>query len=76
MNLPAYVPFGVHGSWSTKYVAGPPKEKRLAQRKAQAFAAGAAAAGAPAAEAKRQEGVTMGASGWRLPRLPWLAPRS
>ena len=24
-----YVPFGVHGSWSSKYVAGPPKEDEL-----------------------------------------------
>jgi len=23
------VPFGVHGSWSPKYVAGPPKEDEL-----------------------------------------------
>ena len=24
LRLPVYVPFGVHGSWSTTYVAGPP----------------------------------------------------
>jgi len=31
IRLPVYIPFGVHGSWSTRYVAGPPKE---AERKA------------------------------------------
>lgn len=29
LRLPSYVPFGVHGSWSPKYVAGPPKEDEL-----------------------------------------------
>ena len=29
LRLPTYVPFGVHGSWSTKYVCGPPKEAEL-----------------------------------------------
>ena len=29
LRLPTYVPFGVHGSWSSKYVAGPPKEDEL-----------------------------------------------
>lgn len=28
--MPTYVPFGVHGSWSTTHVAGPPKAKELA----------------------------------------------
>jgi hypothetical protein len=31
LRLPTYVPFGVHGSWSPKYVAGPPKEDELAR---------------------------------------------
>jgi len=38
LRLPTYVPFGVHGSWSPKYVAGPPKEdelKRLAEMRAK-----------------------------------------
>ena len=29
IRLPVYIPFGVHGSWSTRYVAGPPKESEL-----------------------------------------------
>ena len=38
LRLPTYVPFGVHGSWSPKYVAGPPKEdelKRLEEMRAK-----------------------------------------
>jgi len=30
LRMPTYVPFGVHGSWSTTHVAGPPKAKELA----------------------------------------------
>jgi hypothetical protein len=29
LRMPTYVPFGVHGSWSERYVAGPPKEAEL-----------------------------------------------
>ena len=30
LRMPTYVPFGVHGSWSTTHIAGPPKAKELA----------------------------------------------
>ena len=30
LRMPTYVHFGVHGSWSTTHVAGPPKAKELA----------------------------------------------
>jgi len=29
LRLPTYVPFGVHGSWSPQYIAGPPKADEL-----------------------------------------------
>ena len=35
IRLPVYIPFGVHGSWSTRYVAGPPKKAELAAMQAQ-----------------------------------------
>ena len=35
IRLPVYIPCGVHGSWSTRYVAGPPKKAELAAMQAQ-----------------------------------------
>lgn len=31
LRLPKYVPYGVHGSWSAEYVAGPPKPDELSR---------------------------------------------
>ena len=31
LRLPKYVPYGVHGSWSPEYIAGPPKADELAR---------------------------------------------
>lgn len=63
------MPFGVHGSWSSKYVAGPPKEaeiKAIAAAKAVMAAGGGpvlatmAPKGAAAATQSVQEGVGAG----------------
>jgi len=65
LRLPTYVPFGVHGSWSTDYVAGPPKEaelKAIAAREAagEVRARATELSGDVAATQKVQEGVSGG----------------
>jgi len=67
LRMPAYVPFGVHGSWSTRYVGGPPKPAELAAiAAAEAAGVGADAgtavtfSGVAAATASVQEGVGAG----------------
>ena len=76
LRLPTYVPFGVHGSWSTSYVAGPPKEAELKAIEALKAAGGGTSlngaqleqqvvglTGDSAATQKVQEGVSAGAIG-------------
>ena len=71
LRLPTYVPFGVHGSWSTSYVAGPPKEAELKAIEALKAAGGGSSlngaqvglTGDSAATQKVQEGVSAGAIG-------------
>ena len=68
IRLPTYIPFGVHGSWSTTYVAGPPKEKELADIAARKAAGGemkraTGLSGDVASEQKVQEGVSGGVIG-------------
>jgi hypothetical protein len=65
LRLPTYVPFGVHGSWSTTHVAGPPKEAELKAIAALEAAGGKRAqatslSGDVASTQKVQEGVNGG----------------
>jgi hypothetical protein len=59
LRLPVYVPFGVHGSWSTTYVAGPPTVAELDAKAASNTTASARklVTGDVAATQAVQEGV-------------------